>query len=78
MPQRVPSHTLGDCLHAHEHERRRDVLAALQTASAVNVTALVDWDRETGRVHRGPRFDDTDALLKFLHTHEDDLTWKVG
>jgi len=37
----------------------------------------VDWDRDAGRVRRGPRFDDVDAVLSLLLTHEDDLPWTI-
>lgn len=37
----------------------------------------IDWDREAGRVRRGPRFDDVATLLALLRTHEDDLPWSV-
>jgi len=37
----------------------------------------VDWDRDAGYVRRGPRFDNVDALLALLRSHEDDLPWTV-
>lgn len=37
----------------------------------------VDWDRDTGRVRRGPRFDEIGTLLDLLRTHEDDFPWTV-
>jgi len=35
----------------------------------------VDWNRDPDRVGRGPRFDDAEALLDLIRTHEDDLPW---
>ena len=37
----------------------------------------VDWDRDAGRVRRGPRFDEVAALLDLLRTHGDELPWTV-
>jgi len=37
----------------------------------------IDWDRDAGRIRRGPRFDDVDALLELLRAHEDELPWTV-
>ncbi|WP_251344177.1 hypothetical protein [Haloplanus halophilus] len=37
----------------------------------------VEWESETGRVGRGPRFDEIDALLELLRSHEEDLPWAV-
>jgi predicted transcriptional regulator len=59
-----------------EDERRK--LALIHNHLPVLAdSGYVDWDRETGRIRRGPRFDEADALLELLRTHEDDLPWTV-
>jgi hypothetical protein len=37
-------------------------------------TALVTWDRDTGRVSRGPKFDDIRPLLALLEAHTNELS----
>lgn len=33
----------------------------------------VDWDRETGAISKGPRFDEIEPLLELMETHADEL-----
>jgi len=37
----------------------------------------VDWDRGTGDVRRGPRFDEVATLFDLLRSHEHDLPWTI-
>jgi len=37
----------------------------------------IDWDRDAGRVRRGPRFDEVATLIDLFRTHGDDLPWSV-
>jgi len=35
---------------------------------------LVNWDKGTGRVTKGPNFEDAKEVLEFLAEHDDELT----
>lgn len=34
---------------------------------------VIDWDRESNEVHKGPNFDEIRPLLELLDDHEDEL-----
>ena len=34
---------------------------------------LIEWNRETGRIVKGPRFDEVGPLLQLLNRHQDEL-----
>lgn len=34
---------------------------------------FVDWDRESGRITRGPRFEEIEPLLRLMSDHQDEL-----
>lgn len=33
----------------------------------------IEWDRETGRISKGPNFDEIEPLLELLENHADEL-----
>lgn len=34
---------------------------------------LIEWDRETGEIRKGPNFDEIEPLLRLIEDNEDDL-----
>ena len=64
---------------ANEHEGDDDALELI--AQQLHHTHLpklddagfVDWDRESGRITRGPRFGEIEPLLRLMSDHQDEL-----
>lgn len=50
-----------------ESELRRTHLPMLEAEG------LIEWDRETGEISRGPRFDEIEPFLELIEDHEDEL-----
>ncbi len=50
-----------------ESELRRTHLPMLEAEG------YIEWDRETGEISRGPRFDEIEPFLELIEEHEDEL-----
>lgn len=64
---------------ADEHEDDDDTLELLtQQLYHIHLPKLddagfIDWDRDNGRITRGPRFGEIKPLLRLMHDHQDEL-----
>jgi hypothetical protein len=34
---------------------------------------FIEWDRDSGTITRGPRFEEVEPLLRLMHDHQDEL-----
>ncbi|RLM88460.1 helix-turn-helix transcriptional regulator [Haloarcula sp. Atlit-7R] len=64
---------------AEEHGDDGDALEHVKTGlHHVHLPKLadagfIDWDRDSGTITRGPRFEEIEPLLKLMHDHQDEL-----
>ena len=40
----------------------------------LHTAGLIDWDRESGRITRGPRFEEIEPFLRLMSNHQDELS----
>jgi DNA-binding transcriptional ArsR family regulator len=70
----ITSETVAD-----KHEEYDDALELLkQQLYHTHLPKLadggfIDWDRDSGTITRGPRFEEIEPLLRLMHDHQDEL-----
>jgi len=64
---------------SEEHEQDDDALKLLHQQlyhthlPKLDDGGFIDWDRDSGLITRGPRFDDIEPLLRLMNDHQDEL-----
>jgi hypothetical protein len=70
----ITSETIAD-----EHEEDGDGLELLKQQfyhthlPKLADAGFIDWDRDSGIITRGPRFEEIEPLLRLMHDHQDEL-----
>jgi hypothetical protein len=57
----------GENLELFEQEMYHNHLPKLEEAG------FIDWDRDSGTITRGPRFEEIEPLIKLMNDHQDEL-----
>jgi hypothetical protein len=64
---------------ADEHEEDDDVIALLEQQfyhvhlPKLDATGFIDWERDSGLITRGSRFEEIEPLLRLMSSHRDEL-----
>lgn len=66
--------TTDDVLIRSADEREEIELALVHNhLPRLEEAGYIEWDRETGKISKGPRFDEVEPLLELIENHADEL-----
>lgn len=66
--------TQADLMVRSEAKSKEEDLALIHThLPKLDDTGYIEWDRETGEISKGPRFEEIELLLELIENHSDEL-----
>lgn len=73
-PQSDDPPTVPDTIHRGEGTKFRVHAALIHNhLPMLEGARVIQWDQDTGTVHKGPRFEEIQPLLEWLNENADDL-----